>query len=164
MDGNSLSLALQTVDLAQVLREVTPAVQTLAEKAGSRCTITATAPLWVRGYESLLFRMIFNLAENAIKYTPAGGKIDITINSSDSAAILEVRDNGPGIPADQQEHIFERLYRGDTAREGGGSGLGLALVRSITQLHKGKITLSSAAGEGSCFRVELPLAAETRDK
>ena len=159
MDGNALTLALQTVDLAEVLRDVTPAVQALAEKAGSQCTISAEAPLWVRGYESLLFRLIFNLAENAIKFTPSGGKVDISISSSAGAAILEVRDNGPGIPADQQEQIFERLYRGDVARDRGGSGLGLALVRSITQLHKGKITLSSAPGAGSCFRVVLPLAA-----
>jgi signal transduction histidine kinase len=118
-----------------------------------------SAPLWVRGYESLLFRLIFNLGENAVKYTPAGGTIEINLNSSDGTAILEVGDNGPGIPADQQELIYERLYRGDAAREGSGSGLGLALVRSITQLHKGKISLSSAPGKGTCFRIELPLAA-----
>ena len=159
MDGNALSLALQTVDLAEVARDVTPAVQALAEKVGSQCALVATAPLWVRGYESLLFRLIFNLAENAIKFTPAGAKIEITVKPSDSVAILEVRDNGPGIPVDQQERIFERLYRGDPAREGSGSGLGLALVRSITQLHHGKISLSSAPGEGACFRVEFPLAA-----
>jgi heavy metal sensor kinase len=159
MDGNALSLALQTVDLAEVLREVTPAVQALAEKAESQCAVVVASPLWVRGYESLLFRLIFNLAENAVKFTPAGGKIDITAKLGDGAAILEVRDNGLGIPADQQERIFERLYRGDPAREGSGTGLGLALVRSITQLHKGKISLSSAPGEGACFHVELPLAA-----
>ena len=159
MDGNALSAAPQDVDLAEVVRDVAPALQALADKAGSQCAIVATAPLWVRGYESLLFRLIFNLGENAIKYTPAGGSIEITVKPSNGAAILEVRDNGPGIPADQQERIFERLYRGDPAREGSGSGLGLALVRSITQLHNGKISLSSAPGEGACFRVEFPLAA-----
>jgi heavy metal sensor kinase len=164
MEGNAVNLPLQTVDLAEVVREAIPGLQALAEKAGSGCVIEAKAALAVRGYESLLFRLIFNLGENAIKYTPSGGQIDITAYQDGGAAIVEVRDNGPGIPADQQEHIFERLYRGDPSREGGGSGLGLALVRSITQLHKGKITLSSVPGKGSCFRVELPLAAEARDK
>ena len=153
IDGNAWSVKLQTVDLAEVLSDVTPALQSLAEKSGHRCTIAVPAPLWVRGYETLLFRLIFNLGENAVKYTPAGGTIDINLKSSDGTAILEVDDNGPGIPADQQELIYERLYRGDAAREGSGSGLGLALVRSIIQLHKGKISLSSAPGEGTCFRI-----------
>ena len=159
IDGNALSVKLQTVDLAEVLSDVTPALQSLAEKFGHRCTIVVPAPLWVRGYETLLFRLIFNLGENAVKYTPAGGTININLKSSDGTAILEVGDNGPGIPADQQELIYERLYRGEAAREGSGSGLGLALVRSIIQLHKGKISLSSAPGVGTCFRIELPLAA-----
>jgi two-component system sensor histidine kinase BaeS len=106
----------------------------------------------------LLFRLVFNLAENAIKYTPAGGKIEVTLQQQNSSVVLEVKDNGPGIAADAQEHIFDRFYRGDPAREGSGTGLGLALVRSIVQLHQGNISLSSTLGEGSCFRVTLPLA------
>ena len=76
---------------------------------------------------------------------------------SDSA-LLEVKDNGPGIAADTLEHIFDRFYRGDPAREGSGTGLGLALVRSIVQLHQGQIRVSSTLGEGSSFQVTLPLA------
>jgi signal transduction histidine kinase len=104
--------------------------------------------------------LVFNLAENAIKYTPAGGRIEITLRQRDGVAVLEVTDNGPGILPDAREHIFDRFYRGDPAREGGGTGLGLALVRSIVDLHQGQIRVSSVPGEGSCFRVTLPLAAE----
>jgi signal transduction histidine kinase len=98
------------------------------------------------------------LAENAIKYTPAGGKIEVALQQQNGSAILEVKDDGPGIAPEAQEHIFDRFYRGDPAREGNGTGLGLALVRSIVQLHKGQIRLSSVLGEGSCFYVTLPLA------
>jgi two-component system sensor histidine kinase MtrB len=72
---------------------------------------------------------------------------------------LQVKDNGPGIAPDALEHIFDRFYRGDPAREGSGTGLGLALVRSIVQLHHGQIRVSSEPGAGSCFCVTLPLAA-----
>jgi signal transduction histidine kinase len=124
--------------------------------------------LWIEGYDSLLFRLVFNLAENAIKYTPAGGKIEVTLGQENGVAVLEVKDNGPGISAEAQAHIFDRFYRGDPAREGNGTGLGLALVRSIVQLHQGRITVSSVPGEGSCFHVYFPLtpattAAPTKD-
>jgi two-component system, OmpR family, sensor kinase len=70
---------------------------------------------------------------------------------------LQVKDNGPGIAAEAQGHIFNRFFRGDPSREGSGTGLGLALVRSITELHHGQINVSSTPGRGSCFRVTLPL-------
>jgi heavy metal sensor kinase len=165
MDGNALSLSRQNVDLAEVVREVNPAAEALAEKAGNDCTIVSSnAPLWVRGYESLLFRLVFNLVENAVKYTPAGGKIEISLKSGDGLAILEVSDNGPGIPADQQEQIFERLYRGDQSRNGAGSGLGLALVHSIAQLHGGKVSVRSEAGKGSCFQFKVGLLGAAGEK
>jgi two-component system OmpR family sensor kinase len=73
--------------------------------------------------------------------------------------VLEVRDDGPGIPADDRDHIFDRFYRADPARERGGIGLGLPITRAIVLLHGGEIAVTSAPGEGSCFRVTLPLAA-----
>ena len=116
-------------------------------------------PLWVQGYESLIFRLVFNLAENAIKYTPRGGTIEVVLEQQGNAAVLQVKDNGPGIAAEAQQHIFDRFYRGDPSREGSGTGLGLALVRSIVELHQGQISVSSTIGQGSCFRVVLPLVA-----
>jgi len=158
MEGNALSAPPRPVNLAEVLEDAAPALSELAVRAGSTLTVAATAPLWIEGYDSLLFRLVFNLAENAIKYTPAGGKIEVALQQQNGSATLEVKDNGPGIAAEAQEHIFDRFYRGDPAREGNGTGLGLALVRSIVQLHKGQIRLSSVLGQGSCFRVTLPLA------
>ncbi len=157
MESNALSAPSAPVNLAEVLQDVTPALTELAARAANCCTVTAAQPLWVEGYDSLLFRLVFNLAENAIKYTPRGGRIEVTLDRQDGAAVLQVKDNGPGIPPEVQEHIFDRFYRGDPAREGGGTGLGLALVRSIVRLHKGEILVSSTLGAGSCFRVTLPL-------
>jgi heavy metal sensor kinase len=161
MEGNALSARPRPVNLAEVLEDAAPALSELAARAGNTLTVAAALPLWIEGYDSLLFRLVFNLAENAIKYTPAGGKIEVALQQQNGSAILEVKDNGPGIAAGAQEHIFDRFYRGDPAREGSGTGLGLALVRSIVQLHKGQIRVSSALGEGSCFRVTLPLARDS---
>ena len=158
MEGNALSARPRPVNLAEVLEDAAPALSELAVRAGNTFTVAAAPPLWIEGYDSLLFRLVFNLAENAIKYTPAGGKIEVALQQQNGSATLEVKDNGPGIAAEAQEHIFDRFYRGDPAREGNGTGLGLALVRSIVQLHKGQIRLSSVLGQGSCFRVTLPLA------
>jgi heavy metal sensor kinase len=159
MEGNALSARPTRVNLAQVVEDVAPALGELAARAGNRCTISPAPPLWIEGYDSLLFRLVFNLAENAIKYTPAGGKIEVSLQPQNGSAVLQVKDNGPGIAAEVLEHIFDRFYRGDPAREGGGTGLGLALVRSIVQLHQGQIRVSSTVGQGSCFQVSLPLAA-----
>jgi len=158
MEGNALSARPTRVNLAEVLEDVAPALSELATRAGNSCTVSPAPPLWIEGYDSLIFRLVFNLAENAIKYTPAGGKIEIMLQQQNSSAVLEVKDDGPGIAPDAQEHVFDRFYRGDPAREGSGTGLGLALVRSVVHLHQGDIRVFSALGEGSCFRVVLPLA------
>jgi len=158
MEGNALSARPSRVNLAEVLQDAAPALSELAARAGNRCTVVPALPLWVEGYESLLFRLVFNLAENGIKYTPSGGTIEVTLGQQDGSAVLQVEDNGPGIAPEAQEHIFDRFYRGDPSREGSGAGLGLALVRAIVQLHQGQIHLSSEPGGGSRFRVTLPLA------
>jgi signal transduction histidine kinase len=157
MEAKALSTPPTPINLADVVQDAAPALTELATRAGNHCTVVAVKPLWVQGYESLLFRLVFNLAENAIKYTPEGGTIEVTLEQQDRSAVLQVKDNGPGIAAEVQEHIFNRFFRGDPSREGSGTGLGLALVRSITELHHGQINLSSTPGRGSCFRVTLPL-------
>jgi heavy metal sensor kinase len=157
-DSGNIRVPQIPVNLAEVLEDVSPALLALAETAEVSCSIAPASALWVQGNAPLLFRVIFNLGENAIKYTPAGGNIVIALSEHDNEATLEVKDTGPGIAPEEQTHIFDRFYRSDRARSRGGTGLGLALVRSIVQLHNGRITVTSAAGQGSCFRVALPLA------
>jgi heavy metal sensor kinase len=156
MEAKALTTPAAMVNLADVVQEAAPALTELATRAGNHCTVVAPGRLWVEGYESLLFRLVFNLGENAIKYTPSGGTIDVTLEQQDGAAVLQVKDTGPGIAAEAQQHIFDRFYRGDPSREGSGTGLGLALVRSIAELHHGQISVASTPGRGSCFRVILP--------
>ena len=101
-----------------------------------------------------------NLVDNAIKYTQEGGALNVRVGTSGNLAILEVSDNGAGIPADALPHLFERFYRVDRARsrQMGGAGLGLAILKSIVTAHGGQVRVESAEGRGSRFRVELPLA------
>src|SRR4029077_17698870 len=106
VEGNALSAPPRPVNLAEVLEDAAPALSELAVRAGSTLTVAATAPLWIEGYASWLFRLVFTLAENAIKYTPAGGKIEVALQQQNGSAMLEVKDNGPGIAAEAREHIF----------------------------------------------------------
>ena len=145
------------VDLAVVFTEALQPLRALAEAATVGITAPSPRPLWINGNASMLFRLIFNLGENAIKYTPEGGTVELRLDRNGSTAALLVKDDGPGIPLEEQARIFDRFYRGDPARSRGGTGLGLALVRSIVTLHKGQIAVESEVGKGTCFRVTLPL-------
>jgi heavy metal sensor kinase len=157
-DADAVVVAPAPVDLAALAAEALPALQALAGRAGVTVAVDAPAPAVVAGSEPLLFRVLFNLAENAIKYAGGGQRVDIAVRTEDGHAVLEVRDTGPGIPASERERIFDRFYRGDPARERGGTGLGLPLVRAIVRLHGGDVSVSGEPGQGTCFRVRLPLS------
>jgi len=109
--------------------------------------------------ENELWRLMANLYENALHYTPEHGTIKITTSVTEKQVIIEVQDSGIGIGRDDMPHIFDRFYRADPARsiERGGTGLGLAIVKRIVELHKGEIVVESDEGKGSLFRVLLPL-------
>ena len=156
-DSGHMSSARTPVNLAAVLRDVCAALGALAETAQIRFTHDAPPDLWTLGSQTMLFRLIFNLGENAIKYTPKGGTVTLTLEPHGTEAHLSVRDTGAGIAAEEQPHIFDRFYRADPARSRGGSGLGLALARSIVLAHGGQISVESRVGQGSCFTVQLPL-------
>jgi two-component system sensor histidine kinase SenX3 len=107
---------------------------------------------------------LFNLLDNAVKYSEKGGKVVLTAEMEGGQAVLVVSDAGIGIPAEEQERIFERFYRVDRARSraAGGTGLGLAIVRHVAQAHGGDVSVESSEGQGSAFRLRLPLASGRR--
>ena len=112
------------------------------------------------GDELRLRQVFLNLISNAIKYTPAGGRIELTLDLEEEIAVVAIRDTGIGIPAEHLPHIFDRFYRIDKARNrrDGGTGLGLSIVKSIVEAHAGTIDVESVVASGSVFTVRLPLA------
>jgi two-component system, OmpR family, phosphate regulon sensor histidine kinase PhoR len=115
--------------------------------------------LWITADVERLERALFNLLDNAHKYTPPGGQIALTVEAQRSTVIISVADDGPGIPADEQQHIFERFYRLERTRRNAGTGLGLPIVRAVVELHGGRLWVESAPGRGSTFFVALPVSA-----
>jgi two-component system OmpR family sensor kinase len=116
------------------------------------------APATVLGDADLLLQMVLNLLENAVGYTPAGGRVTLSLTRAGDQAVVQVADTGPGIPAEDLPHVFERLYRGrDARRRRGGMGLGLALVRWIATTHGGEVGAANRPEGGAVFTVRLPL-------
>jgi signal transduction histidine kinase len=150
-----LELALEEVDLAAVTREVADRFDEVLRRA--ECVVTLRAPAPVVGTWDRLRveQIITNLLSNAAKYG-SGRPIDIEVDGNDETARLVVRDHGIGIPAEDQARIFERFERLIAGREAPGFGLGLWIVRQVVEGLCGKIRLTSAAGAGATFIVELP--------
>jgi heavy metal sensor kinase len=144
--------------LNELVTETARAVQVLASRKGLTLTVGALPEIMLTGDEGLLKQMLLNLLDNAVKYTPQGGEIVLRLEQRDSLALIEVTDNGIGIPLADQAHIFDRFYRVDKARSraAGGAGLGLAIARWIVEAHGGALSVISATGRGSTFKVTLP--------
>jgi signal transduction histidine kinase len=103
--------------------------------------------------------MLENLISNAIKYTPAGGTVRVSLSQEQEEEVITVADSGIGIAADEVEHVFDEFYRGKNARESGkeGTGLGLSIVKAIVASHQGRINVTSEPGRGTTFRVSFPM-------
>ena len=112
------------------------------------------------GSDALIYRLVFNLVEDGIKYNRPGGAVCVTLQQEKQTAVLRITDTGPGIPTDCRDSIFQPFFRVDKSRsrEMGGVGLGLALVREIAVLHGGSVTVESSSENGTTFSVTLPLA------
>lgn len=142
-----------------VLTSVTALAPTSEEKEIMIGTQLPDTPVEVMGDEEDLYQVVRNLLDNALKYTPKGGKVDVRLNSGSDEAVLEVQDSGIGIEPADQDRVFERFYRVDKARsrELGGTGLGLSIVKHIVLSHGGRVSVASVPGEGSTFTVCIPL-------
>jgi two-component system OmpR family sensor kinase len=127
-----------------------------------KLTLTVPQAPWplpsVPGDRDLLFLAVYNLLENALKYTAVTDAIELRAREDGRFVTVEVADTGPGIAADDQPYIWEELYRGEAARGVSGSGPGLALVKAIVERHRGQVSLSSRPGQGSLVMLRLPTA------
>ena len=153
-------------DLAKLAAGTAEQMCLLAEDKGISVSCNAGQEVPVEGDRARMKQVVVNLLDNAIKYTPSGGAVRLSVISSGGKAVLEVEDNGMGIPAEARPHIFERFFRVDKARsrEMGGAGLGLSIVKSICTAHGGRVDYQSTEGSGSRFKVELPLASPDKGK
>jgi heavy metal sensor kinase len=153
---------LETVDLGALARETSEAMRPVAEEAGVSIAADEMPGALVAGDPVRLRRVVANLIDNAIRYTPAGGGVTVSVRGEANDAVLTVSDTGIGISEEQLVHIFERFYRADGARQRGqGSGLGLSICRQIVDEHGGTIAAESAEGEGTTFTVRIPAASKT---
>jgi signal transduction histidine kinase len=137
-------------------------VQALSEVAVERGVTLDSAvparPVELRFDRERVVQLLTNLVGNGLKFTPRGGAVSVRLEEGEDTVMIEVRDDGPGIPAAELPHIFERFYRGTNTGDAraSGSGLGLAIVRSIVEMHGGEIDVASVMGEGTAFRISLP--------
>ena len=160
-DTGEAKLSMDIVDVRLLAEEVAEQLGVLAEEKEQSIQVRfETAPSWI-GDRVVLRQALLNLVDNAIKYTPAGGSIEIRVAQAADGTTIEVSDTGPGIPAELQSRIFDRFYRVDRARsrENGGTGLGLAIAKWAVEVNGGHLTLESAGGAGSKFRITLPQTA-----
>lgn len=160
-DAGQYPLSPKEFYLDELVADCTHAARSLA--LAKQITLTCEVPeeLPIRGDEALLRRMILNLLDNAIKYTPAGGRVTVSCERSGDEYALKVTDSGPGIPEDLQQRVFERFFRADKARtrserDGGGAGLGLSIARWIAEAHHGRLILARSDSSGSTFTALLP--------
>lgn len=156
IDHRQISPKAETFSLSEQLRQ---AVLKLEPRWSARSIVPEPEleEIDYTGDAELLSQVWLNLLDNAVKFSPEGGTIGITLRRSDTAVTCSIRDEGPGMDAETLSRVFEQFYQADTGRQGEGTGLGLPLAKRIAELHGGSIRAESSPGKGACFTVTLPL-------
>lgn len=163
IDAGIFPLDMRDGDLRDPIQAV---VQALSEVAVARGigleSFVPADPVQLRFDRERIVQLLTNLIGNALKFTPRGGAVSVRLSEGEQLPTIEVRDTGPGIPAEELPRVFERFYRGTNTGDAraSGSGLGLAIVRSIVEMHSGEIDIASVVGEGTAVRITLPTAEE----
>jgi signal transduction histidine kinase len=157
MRATAIAVERRNVDLGEVvprvLRMFTPQAR---DKGVALESSMPSAGLTIAGDPTKLAWALSNLCANALRYTPSGGRVQVEVTPEEEAVLVAVSDDGPGIPAEARERIFDRFTQSADSGDTGAAGLGLAIVRDIVQAHGGRIRLESALGRGSRFTLELP--------
>jgi len=162
LDAGEAAAEWRRFDLAELAATTAEQMSLLATDKNVSVACHSDPGVMVEGDPARLKQVIVNLLDNAIKYTTAGGRVRLTVRREQDSAVLEVDDDGIGIPAEALPHVFKRFFRVDSSRsrEQGGAGLGLAIVKSICSAHGAEIEVVSAPGKGSTFRLRQPLAGD----
>jgi signal transduction histidine kinase len=159
-EAGEIPLTLDAVDLGALAASLVDQVEPVAQARGIALRCEQADAVVVRGDADWLKRLVLNLLDNAIKFTPHDGRVVVDVSREGPVARLAVQDTGAGIDPEVKPHIFERFFRADPARSPGvnGAGLGLSLAKWIVDRHHGRIDVDSQPGRGSTFTVRLPLA------
>jgi len=159
-DAGMFRMAPRRMNLTQVVMEVYERAAILAQKQGVILDLETMEAAAVEGDPEWLHRLMLNLVDNAIKYTPENGRVTVSLHVDNGWTVIDISDTGCGLTVEEQEQIFKPFYRTEEASAGveKGAGLGLSIASSIAQAHGGRIDVNSLPGEGSTFRVQIPLA------
>ena len=166
VEAGRLLLELEPVDLSVVVAEAAEAARPQAERHGVELRVEAERGLVAQGDRVRLSQLLGNLVSNAVKFTPAGGRVSLRAQAEGGSAVLEVADTGIGIPEAEQASVFQRFFRSSTATEHAiqGTGLGLVICKAIVEAHDGSIAFTSAPAAGTTFRIEIPISAPGRNE
>lgn len=161
LDAGEVKLDKFHLNLSELVARTAGEMKVLAQDKSIALSISVEEGVYLEGDRTHLQQVVLNLVDNAIKYTQEGGAIHVRLYVKDWRTIIEVSDNGAGIPSHALPHVFERFYRADKARSraSGGAGLGLSIVKAICTAHRAAIFVTSEEGKGSSFSVEFPSAA-----
>jgi len=157
-ETGTMNLRLERVNASDLVEDTVDLYRHVAEEKRIAVTTAAVPDLWLTADRSRLRQILANLLDNAIKYTPAGGRVEMKAHLHAGTIVFTVEDTGIGLTPDEAPRIWDRLYRGDQSRSERGLGLGLSLVRAVVHAHGGQIGASSAIGVGSTFTIALPLS------
>jgi len=159
-DAGAIPLSPSALDLQRLTQDVTSSLGILAEERQQHLHVTGNDPVPVFADGQVLREAISNVLDNAVKYSPRGSRIDVSLRAEGSQAVLTIGDEGPGIPAELRDKVFDRFFRVDEgrSRDHGGAGLGLAIARWAVEASGGEISVDNKATGGSLFRITLPIS------
>jgi signal transduction histidine kinase len=155
-ETGTMALRVEDTALSDLLAQTVDLYEDVAEEAGVQIRTSADGDLRVQADRNRMRQVLSNLLDNAIKYTPRGGSVDIAAVRDADQVVITVRDSGVGIPQEELPHVWSRLFRGDRSRSTRGLGLGLSLVKAIVEAHRGSATIESTPGQGTTVEVRLP--------